>query len=45
MRGFEKEEKLLIKVENLTKKYGSHIAVDNMSFEIKEGEIVRLPWT
>ena len=30
----------MIKVENITKKYGGYVAVDNMSFEIKEGEIV-----
>ena len=30
----------MIKVENITKKYGRYVAVDNMSFEIKEGEIV-----
>jgi ABC-2 type transport system ATP-binding protein len=29
-----------IKVENLTKFYGSHLAVDNISFDIKSGEIV-----
>lgn len=30
----------MIKVENFTKKYGNFIAVDNISFEIKENEIV-----
>lgn len=30
----------MIKVENVTKKYGSFVAVNNISFEIKEGEIV-----
>lgn len=29
----------MIKVENLTKKYGSHIAVDNLSFEVQKGQI------
>lgn len=29
-----------IKVENLTKFYGSNLAVDNISFDIKSGEIV-----
>lgn len=29
-----------IKVENLTKYYGNNLAVDNISFEIKSGEIV-----
>ena len=32
----------MIKVCNITKKYGSFIAVNNISFEIKEGEIVGL---
>lgn len=30
----------MIKVENVTKKYGNHVAVNNMSFEIEDGEIV-----
>ena len=30
----------MIKVENLTKRYGSHIAVNNISFEVREGEIL-----
>ena len=30
----------MIQVENITKKYGSFIAVKNISFEIEEGEIV-----
>ncbi|MCI9365531.1 MAG: ABC transporter ATP-binding protein [Clostridia bacterium] len=30
----------MIKVENITKKYGNYTAVDNMSFKIEEGEIV-----
>ena len=29
----------IIKVKNLTKKYGDLIAVDNLSFSVKEGEI------
>ena len=29
-----------IKIENLTKKYGGQRAVDNISFEVKTGEIV-----
>ncbi|SDZ05026.1 ABC-2 type transport system ATP-binding protein [Proteiniborus ethanoligenes] len=29
----------MIRIENLTKKYGSFTAVDNLSLEIKEGEI------
>lgn len=32
----------MIKVENMTKKYGNFTAVDNINFEIKEGEIVGL---
>lgn len=32
----------MITVKNVTKKYGSFKAVDNISFEIKEGEIVGL---
>ena len=30
----------MIKVENVTKKYGNFVAVDNISFDIEEGEIV-----
>ncbi len=30
----------MIKVENVTKKYGDFIAVNNINFDIKEGEIV-----
>lgn len=30
----------MIKVNNLTKKYGSNIAVNNISFEIRDGEIL-----
>ena len=29
----------MIKVENLIKKYGNHVAVDNLSFEVKKGQI------
>src|ERR1051325_9114122 len=29
----------IIEVRNLTKKYGDFIAVDNISFEVKQGEI------
>lgn len=32
----------MIEVKNVTKKYGSTVAVDDISFEIKEGEIVGL---
>ena len=34
------EEKTVIEVKNVTKKYGSTIAVDNISFEVKDGEVV-----
>ena len=37
--------KILIKVENVTKKYGKYVALDNMNFEIKEGEIIRISRT
>lgn len=30
----------MIRVQNLTKWYGSHLAVDNISFHVEEGEIV-----
>ncbi len=33
------EEKEIIKVESLTKRYGDFTAVDNISFEVKEGEV------
>ena len=29
----------MIKVKNLTKKYGSNVALDNVSFTVKSGEI------
>ena len=29
----------MIEVENLTKKYGSHVAVDNLSFRVERGMI------
>lgn len=32
----------MIEVKNVTKKYGKFVAVDGISFEIKEGEIVGL---
>ncbi len=32
--------KILIEVTNLVKKYGKHIAVNNISFTVKEGEIL-----
>ncbi len=30
----------MINVQNLTKRYGSHLAVDNISFQVSEGEIL-----
>ena len=30
----------MIEVKNLTKRYGSHLAVNDISFEVKEGEIL-----
>ena len=38
----ETETKKMIKVENLVKRYGSNYALDDISFEIGEGEIVGL---
>ena len=34
--------RLIIKVENLTKKYEDSVAVDNISFTVKEGEVFGL---
>lgn len=33
---------MAIKLQNLTKKFGAHGAVDNVSFQVKEGELVGL---
>ena len=30
----------MIKVENLTKKYGNIVAIDNISFQVNKGEIL-----
>ena len=30
----------MIEVNNLTKRYGTHVAVDNISFSVREGEII-----
>ncbi|WML31747.1 ABC transporter ATP-binding protein [Neobacillus sp. OS1-32] len=35
-------EKVILRVENLTKQFGGVIAVDNVSFEVKEGEILAI---
>lgn len=32
----------MIEVKNLTKRYGHHVALDNISFNVKEGEILGL---
>ena len=32
----------MLKVENVTKKYGELVAVDNLSFSVKDGEIFGL---
>lgn len=37
-----KEEDKLIQVKDVTKKYGSFVAVDNLNFEINDGEIIGL---
>ena len=37
-----KEEYFVIEVKNITKKYGNVTAVDKISFQIKEGEIIGL---
>ncbi len=29
----------MIQVTNLTKKYGNHVAVDNLSFTVEKGQI------
>ena len=34
------EESKVIEVKNVTKKYGSTVAVDNISFDVKDGEVV-----
>lgn len=35
-----KEEKRLIEVKNLIKKYGEHLAVDDLSFSVEKGQIL-----
>jgi len=37
-----KEEKILIELKNVTKKYGDFVAVDGISFKIEDGEIIGL---
>lgn len=38
----EKEDIFVIQLKNVTKKYGNFTAVENISFDIKEGEIIGL---
>ena len=35
----EKEERFVIEVKNLVKRYGDHTAVDHLSFQIEKGKI------
>ncbi|MDD7453762.1 MAG: ATP-binding cassette domain-containing protein, partial [Blautia obeum] len=35
----KKEERLVIEVNNLVKRYGDHTAVDHLSFKIEKGKI------
>lgn len=37
---FEKGEHKLIEISNLTKKYGNHKALDNISFTVESGEVL-----
>ncbi|HHW49605.1 MAG TPA: ABC transporter ATP-binding protein, partial [Clostridiaceae bacterium] len=37
-----KEKKVIIRTENLTKRYGSTVAVNNLNLEIEEGEVFGL---
>jgi len=36
----KKEVKILIEVKNLTKRYGNHTAVDNLSFTVEKGQVL-----
>lgn len=42
MKNKKEEESKVIQVKNVTKKYANNIAVDNISFEVKDGEVVGL---
>lgn len=35
----QKEEKNVIEVKDLVKRYGKHVAVDHLSFRVKKGQI------
>src|SRR5689334_18791468 len=39
-KGQRNESDGMIQVKNLTKAYGTHLAVNNISFDVEEGEIV-----
>lgn len=39
---FSGEDKIMIKIQHLTKNYGSNLAVDDISFDVKSGETVGL---
>ena len=42
LKGIGQPIKAMVKVENLVKRYGSNFAVNDVSFEIGEGEVVGL---
>lgn len=42
MRANHGEPPLLLQAQNLTRRYGSHVAVDGLSFELQRGEVVGL---
>ena len=42
MKNKKEEESKVIQVKNVTKKYANNIAVDNISFEVKDGEVIGL---
>ena len=33
-------EEVMIKISSLTKRFGDHVAVDNLSFEVRPGEVL-----
>src|SRR5690554_8189047 len=33
-------EEVMIKINSLTKRFGEHVAVDNLSFEVRPGEVL-----
>lgn len=42
MYDFKREESRMIKVENISKKYGDHLVVDDVSLEIPQGKITSI---